>query len=585
MSHRDDVESYVDDVLSGKITAGRYVRMACKRYLADLENGDAKGWYFDEEIASRQISVMECLKHTKGSQWAGKPFLLSPSQKFIMWNVLGFRWQDSKYRRFKRMYATVGRKWGKSTLVSAIACCLMYADVPIEVEAECYAAATKSDQAARLVTQAAKMIEKTSLKEHALIFKNRGTVKKIELPGDPYNGTYFEPLGNDSDTQDALNPHLVFKDELHAWKKNQRELNEKLDTGGGARVQPLDVTITTAGSDKSDIWLEYDAFCCKVVESAMNGQCIDDTVFAFIARIDEKRPCHCGGRVDCEACGGTGDIPGDDPLDEAVWQKANPDIGQTPTWEYLRDNARMARNSPTFYNTFVRYHANSAVRSISKYLNPELFSKSASSEPMDWSGNYSAAFDIGTIDDFAGIARCKKVGDCYQIEARGFCPADGEHDITEQPLKLFIERDELIATPGNTTDLEEVERFIRAWSQAGASGWGYDPNNAMIIAQRLEKDGIDCASFRQSYGMYNESMRLFLKCLRDGKIIHDGSELLKWAAGNTCVKEHQGMWMPDKENSEGKIDPFVAVLMAFRLEALGEKQQGSVYNTRGPIVV
>ena len=921
MSHRESVEAYVESILSGEIRAGRYVKYACQRYLLDVENAEAKGWYLAEDIANAQIDFIQTLRHTKGSQWAGKPFILSPSQLFICWNLFAFRWRSNNLRRFQEIYATVARKWGKaldlstpiftpdgyrtideikpgdtvfcetgnpcrvlaeeyfrnrrsykirftggeeiiadenhewiveergrkgfvkkkvetkylvnfkspsgsryrikhanpvqiqpknlpidpyvfgywlgngskesarisvgikdkeeikanfnrsgwtcretestkcrhvftisgkhgtpdcgrficklrsvgvfqnkhipkeylyssaiqrqlllqglmdsdgsidsrgvaefsntnkqiaesvlmiarslgyrasfietramlngkdcgphyrihftpndslsvfklkrkrdrqrselsnrlkytyiesveevsrrttkcisvdspsrlflaghgmipthnSTFAAAIACCLLFCDVPTETEAEGYVTGTKEDQAARIVNQAAKMIENSQLRDRANIFRNRENTKSIVLEGDPYQGSYLKPLGSDSRTTDGLNPHFTIEDELHEWQERHRDLLEKLETGSGSRQQPLDIKITTAGSDRSIIWKETDSLCVKVLESSVFGDCIDDSIFAFIARIDENRPCDCAGENrECEYCSGTGEIPGDDPFDEDNWIKANPDIGVTPTIDYMRRMAMKAKNSPPFKNTFVRYHANSQVRSASKLLSPNVFAKAVDPDFNDWSGNCSGGWDIGTHDDLAGIARCKRVGEDFHIKAIGFVPSDGSRDLTKPPFVEFIRRGEIIETDGETTDIREIREHIFDWSdRCGVNEWAFDPANSTQLSQDCESEGIECFQFRQTYAMYNETLRLFLRLLSEGRIKHDGSELLKWCAGNVAKKESNELWMPSKEHSEDKIDPFVAVLMAFRVEAFGGKHKESVYKKRG----
>jgi phage terminase large subunit-like protein len=43
----------------------------------------------------------------------GQPFLLSPNQQFILWNLTGWQ-RKNGCRRFRRASITAGRKWGKS---------------------------------------------------------------------------------------------------------------------------------------------------------------------------------------------------------------------------------------------------------------------------------------------------------------------------------------------------------------------------------------------------------------------------------------------------------------------------------------
>ncbi len=69
--------------------------------------------------------------------------------------------------------------------------------------------------------------------------------------------------------------------------------------------------------------------------------------------------------------------------------------------------------------------------------------------------------------------------------------------------------------------------------------------------------------------------------MREGKIRHNGSPLLRWCLGNVVAKEdHNGNVFPRKSHSKLKIDPIIAVLMALALH-LQDTAVESVYEKRG----
>src|SRR5689334_10860248 len=78
----DPVGDYARDVVAGRIVACRYVRLACRRHLKDLETAAARGLVFDRAKALRAIKFFPTvLRHYKG-KWAkevrgGLPFFLS----------------------------------------------------------------------------------------------------------------------------------------------------------------------------------------------------------------------------------------------------------------------------------------------------------------------------------------------------------------------------------------------------------------------------------------------------------------------------------------------------------------------------
>jgi phage terminase large subunit-like protein len=171
-------DKYVDDVLSGEQVACKWVKLACKRYVRDLETGQERGLVFDEEGAKAAIAFFSLLKHSKG-EWAGRPLILEPWQQFIVWNLFGCkrdgsdRWleeiasfprndrqpvEDTRNsRRFRTCYLEVGRKNGKSTLAAGIGLYMLTADN--EPGAEVYTAATKRDQARITHSEATRMVK------------------------------------------------------------------------------------------------------------------------------------------------------------------------------------------------------------------------------------------------------------------------------------------------------------------------------------------------------------------------------------------------------------------------------------------
>jgi phage terminase large subunit-like protein len=102
-----------------------------------------------------------------------------------------------------------------------------------------------------------------------------------------------------------------------------------------------------------------------------------------------------------------------------------------------------------------------------------------------------------------------------------------------------------------------------------ATIFGYDKYNAQQLAEELKQEGFEPIQFAQNGAHFNEPMREFMILLGRGQIVHDGNEVLRWAANNMSITRNaQDQWMPDKRSSKDKIDPIVAVLMAFRLAAL-----------------
>lgn len=575
--HQQDVEDYVDGVVTGRIVTGRLARLAVWRYLDDLKLAGARGFRFDKHYAEDFLDFSEICPHTQG-EWAGKPFISEPWQKFLDWNIFGWRRIDTGYRRFQKDFEELGRKNGKTTRCGPKCYYLSLMDDPIEEGSQGYCVATKEAQAKLLFDEIKRAREKSAtLKGYCQAFQRR-----IVFPS---TQSYMDVLGSDSDSQDGFNPHFIVRDELHAWRERHRGLAEKLDTGFGARRQPLMITITTAGDDKSCIWIEDHDYAVKVLESVITGHIVDDSLFAYIACLDtRKTPCfRCRGK-NCPWCHGTGQIEPDDPFDESVWIKANPNLGVSQKLEQMRKAANEAKNKPTALNKFLRYNCNIRVSSVDKLITPEAWTQLRGTL-SDWStaDRIHGGADLGRNNDMAaaaGVARFDLTDDSgvpfrrFEIKGHAWTCEQRHEDVQTPQIARWVEQGLLSECDGDQVLFSDVEDWIVSQSAIwGARTWAYDPANASMLGQRLQEEhSLTVYPFPQNPLRYNEPTRLLERLLTEVHMVngqtvralaHDGDEVLEWMMTNLIVKKNaRDQWMPDKGSSQQKVDLAVAVIMA-----------------------
>lgn len=108
---------YAKMALSGKIVAGKYIKLACQRYLAWFDREDM---YFNVEKVNQVINFIQHLKHFSGKS-ANKHFILEEWQKWIIYNIYGWYWSGTKERVVSKAFILVARKNGKSAFASALA--------------------------------------------------------------------------------------------------------------------------------------------------------------------------------------------------------------------------------------------------------------------------------------------------------------------------------------------------------------------------------------------------------------------------------------------------------------------------------
>ena len=550
------VTRYVEGVLSGEIITGRLVRLAVERHVTDLEHARKRGWIFDTLAAAQAVAFFPmCLRHSIG-EWNDAPFTLEPWQQFITWCLFGWKRSADNTRRFRKAYISIARKNGKTTFAAGLALKALYLDDPVEPAAQVYCVATKEEQARLLYNEAERMVRKCPW-----LMKRSRIRKAPHLISYEQYQSIFKPLGSDSNGTDGLNPHCVVMDELHAWSEHHRALKEKLSTGGGARRQPLEIMITTAGDSDSLLWLEEQDYARRSVESVISGNVYDDQYFAFNCTLDE----------------------GDNPLDPAVWIKSNPNLGVSVKQEYLAAQAREARNVASKHNQFVRYHANAQTESRKREISVEDWARGNHAIEIEPGAVCHAGMDLGRSSDFAAVTLCfprsvemddGSTAVHYDIISRSWTCSDGKFDVWREPFKGWITRGEISCTKGNAIDFHEVEDWIVEQSQRfNIQTIAYDKTYAREMALRLQdQHGLTLFEFTQAPRFYNEPFRKFITELQAGRIYHGGDPVLEWQAGNLQNSPNaRDEWMPNKGNHNAKIDAMVATLMAFSECLFAEK--------------
>jgi len=549
-------EQYALDVIEGRITACRWVRLACERYFHDLEHGHERGLYFDREAAERKIRFTSLLKHSKG-EWANSFIQLEPWQQFIDWNVFGWMRADGT-RRFRTQYEEVARKNGKSTRGATTGLFLAFADG--EQGAEVYSAATKRDQARIVHTEAIRMVKKNSgLKKHIRIYKDNLHMEATS--------SKYEPLGADSDTLDGLNVHGAIVDELHAHKT--RETLDLLETATGSRRSPLIVIITTAGMDRQSICYEKHDYTCKVLQGWKDGGFEDDSWFGIIYTIDE----------------------GDDWRDESCWIKANPNLGVSKKWDDMRMKAKRAAQMPAAQTNFLRRELNVWVHGVTKWMNMDAWGKCAGEmdalhlpERLKGKKCY-AGLDLSSTSDITALVLVFPDEEgSFDVVCRFWLPEDAIEARTQEGTHYDVwTREEYIdATPGNVIDYDWIfDQLEKDADDFDIDQVAFDRWGAARVVQVLENKGMTMVQFGQGFASMSPPMKELERLILAGKIRHGNNPVLTWMADNLVARmDPAGNIKPDKEKSKEKIDGIVALIMALDL-ALRHPNKKSVYEERG----
>lgn len=507
------------------------------------------GAWFDVEAVVRVVRALCSFKHTKG-RWSRRP--LVPDAWQIVWVIApAFGWKyaldhpDTELagtRIIRELYVEIPRKNGKSTLSSGLALVLLAADG--EDGAEVYAAAASRDQA-KVVFDQSKQLVATNRKLAGRLNVMR---QLIEHPG---TGGFYRVLSKSAEAAHGLNVHGAVIDELHVHKR--RDLVDAIETGTGARAQPMVITITTA--DEGDEGTIYDEKHERARKCA-NRIVRIEKFYGVIWAADES----------------------DDPFVESTWRKANPGLGTSPTLAYMRAEAEKARATASYYPVFCRLHLNRRIRQQTRFLSLDEWDQQGNIQIVDreqlagrecYGGlDLSATTDLTSFqlvfpfDDQQGV----------QVLTHLWMP--------EADLQMRIERDQvpydqwaragwLTLTEGNVVDYSRVVDAIEtALDEFDLRAVHHDRWQAGPVVQKLQGLGIESSPVPQTYGGMSAPTQTLERLVKDGRFVHGGHPVLRWMAD--CVEvirdrsnpDFVRPVKPDRQKSSKRVDGITATVMA-----------------------
>ncbi len=496
------------------------------------EQAVREGCTFDLKAAARvQGFFTKFLKHSKG-EWAGKPFeLLDWQWTQVIQPLFGWKRADGT-RRFRRAGIWIPKKNGKSTISAGVALYLLFE----EPGAEVYSAAADSDQASIVFRQAVDMIEASPALSGRLKINN--TIKRVVHAG---SRSWYQVLSSEVHKQEGLNIHGLIFDELHA--QQSRAMWDTLTYGGAARRQPLLLSISTAGYDRSSIGYEQYRYAKDVLE----GRILDTAFFPFVAEATEE----------------------EDWKDPAVWRKANPSFGVTVKEDQFTSDCMEAQASPAKENAFRRYRLNQWTEQDVRWLSLDRWDAcDAAVDPEALEGRECyAGLDLASTTDIAALVLLFPDGDAYDVLTHFWVPEQAAKERERRNrvrLTEWVRAGLIEETPGDVIDYDRIRTKIGEIGQkVRIREIAIDRWNSTQLATQLQGDGFEVIGFGQGFASMTAPTKELEALVLSGRIRHGGNAVLRWMAGNVSVEQDAaGNLKPSKKKSTEKIDGIVALVMA-----------------------
>lgn len=466
---------------------------------------------------------------------AGKPVILRDWQIHEIGRIYG------NPRKTRRAILSFGRKNGKT----AIAAMLLLAHLcgpEYKRNGQLYSAARSRDQASILFNLAASMVRMSpSLATKIEIVDSK------KLMRCPALGTVYKAMSRDAFTALGLSPVFVVHDELGQVKGPRDALYEALETATGAQEDPLSIIISTQAPTDADL-------LSVLIDDALTGK--DPRVVVSLYTASEEM----------------------DPFSEEAVMAANPAYGdfQNPveTMAMAADASRMPARENEFRNLILNQRIDADTPFVSRGLWDSLKGTVAPFGDAPVFGG----LDLSEVDDLTAMVLLAFQDGKWAAKPYFWLPAEGLADRMRRdkyPYDRWARDGMLELCPGKSIDYDWVaQRVVEILRPLNVNRIGFDKYNWRHFRPSLERagapaswleDGDDAlfAPLLQTATAMTAPLRNLEGMVLDGRLVHDGNEVLRMCMGNAVVlRDTSGNRKLDKSSRTRRIDGAVCLAMA-----------------------